>query len=62
MGDLPAKLQEKWEKQHKKDAEIAFARVEKEGQAAAGPSFFQKAADSGASSASPDTVLQNKKE
>lgn len=45
MGDIPSILEEKWKEQHKKDASAAFARVEKEGQQVAGPSFFQAAKD-----------------
>jgi hypothetical protein len=55
MKDLPAELEKRWKVQHFNDAEAAFKRVEIEGQAAAGPSFFQKGKDV------PLTVLQAKK-
>lgn len=42
MGDLPAALQAKWKKQHKEDAEKAFARASEDGyQPVAAPSFFK---------------------
>jgi zeaxanthin epoxidase len=41
MGDLPADLEEKWRKQHIKDAEEAFSKVAVEGQSASAPSFFK---------------------
>mmetsp|Transcript_1855 Transcript_1855/g.2557 ORF Transcript_1855/g.2557 Transcript_1855/m.2557 type:complete len:590 (+) Transcript_1855:91-1860(+) len=56
MGDLPAKLEAKWKAEHEKSAEIEFARVAKEGQKSAGPSFFQKA-----NAELSNTVLQAKK-
>jgi len=43
MGDIPKNLEAKWKKEHFATAEEAFARVAVEGQAAAGPSFFEKA-------------------
>jgi len=43
MKDIPDKLESKWRTEHYKSAEAAFARVASEGQAAAGPSFFEKA-------------------
>ncbi len=55
MKELPAELEKKWKVQHFNDAEAAFKRVAIEGQAAAGPSFFQKGKDI------PLTVLQAKK-
>lgn len=56
MGDLPAKLEAKWKAEHEKSAEAEFARVAKEGQKSAGPSFFQKA-----NAELSNTVLQAKK-
>ena len=55
MKELPAELEKRWKVQHFNDAEAAFKRVAIEGQAAAGPSFFQKSKDI------PLTVLQAKK-
>jgi len=54
MGELPAKLEEKWRKEHKVSAEKQFERVAKEGQGPAGPSFFATAETPTATS----TVLQ----
>eukprot|EP01082_Thalassiosira_pseudonana_P011961 g10318.t1 g10318 contig4:1634801-1636691(-) len=53
MGGLPSALEAKWKKQHEEDAEMAFNRVEEEGQSTRGPSFF-KIAES-------ETVLAAKK-
>ena len=48
MDDLPAQLEASWKAKHFEDAEKAFERVAKNGQDAAGPSFFQNAkADGG---------------
>lgn len=55
MKELPAELEKKWKVQHFNDAEAAFKRVAMEGQAVAGPSFFQKGKDV------PLTVLQAKR-
>ena len=54
MRGLPADLEAKWKKQHERDAEAAFMRVEEDGQAVAGPSFFKIAEQ-------PATVLAAKK-
>lgn len=54
IREIAADLEAKWKVNHKIEAEEMFARVEKEGQQAAGPSFFQKAE-------TPLTVMQAKK-
>ena len=43
MKGLPTELKERWEKEHKIQAEAAFQKVEEEGQSVGAPSFFQKA-------------------
>ena len=43
MDEISEKLESRWKVEHFKTAEEAFERVEKEGQKAAGPSFFEKA-------------------
>lgn len=43
IRELATELEQRWRIQHKKDAELAFARVAEEGQMVAGPSFFQQA-------------------
>uniref|UniRef100_A0A7S2XKE1 FAD-binding domain-containing protein n=1 Tax=Attheya septentrionalis TaxID=420275 RepID=A0A7S2XKE1_9STRA len=55
MEGIPAALESKWKTEHYDTAEDAFARVAEEGQAAAGPSFFEKAKVS-------ETVLQAKRD
>jgi zeaxanthin epoxidase len=55
MEGIPAALESKWKTEHYNTAEDAFARVAEEGQAAAGPSFFDKAKVS-------ETVLQAKRD
>lgn len=56
MKELPAELEKRWKAQHFKDSEAAFEKVEREGQAAAGPSFFEKGKDT------PLTVMQARKD
>lgn len=54
MGGLPADLEAKWERNHIKNAEEAFARVAEEGQSTAAPSFFKIAETENV--AEPETV------
>ena len=55
IREIAADLEARWKVNHLKEAEDSFARVAKEGQKAAGPSFFQKAE-------TPKTVLAAKKD
>jgi len=43
MGDLPKRLEAAWQERHRENAEEVFAKVAKEGQKSAGPSFFEAA-------------------
>jgi zeaxanthin epoxidase len=66
MKSLPAKLEQRWRETHKASAENAFSRVNKEGQSAQVPSFFQKGADDTINafqkSRAPATVMSAKKD
>lgn len=66
MSETAAALEEKWREKHHKSSEENFARVEKEGQSVAMPSFFKKAEVAApeikVTSDAPATVLQAKKE
>jgi len=68
MGTLPKELEDRWKTEHFERSEKEFDRVEREGQRAAGPSFFEKAAgddDTGGAAAlngEKATVLSAKKE
>jgi len=58
MGELPAKLEEKWRVEHEISSEKVFERVAREGQTTTGPSFFQKAttADTASTAVLEDTT------
>jgi zeaxanthin epoxidase len=62
MKDIPNQLESKWRKEHYKSAEEAFQRVATEGQATAGPSFFEKAKVDPVSSDRVATALKATKE
>lgn len=66
MRETAAELEAKWKETHYEASEDNFARVEKEGQSVAIPSFFKKAEIAAPeikkTKDEPATVLQAKKE
>jgi hypothetical protein len=59
IREIAKDLEARWKESHRKEAEEEFTRVEKEGQNAAGPSFFQKAESPSAKT--PLTVMAAKR-